>query len=551
MTIGKIAILEKTAGCNSSATKTIVFLLLFVATTFLGIPQNPPSNNNPKVTQVHIEHSDSMDLKQNDNPDVYVLRGNVIFRHDSTFMYCDSAYLYSLSNSLEAFDNVHIVQGDTLLIYGDYLNYYANTKLAKMRENVRMENRETTLFTDSFDYDRNKNFGYYFNGGMLVDSVNELTSVYGQYSPDTKMAFFKDSVRLVNPQFTLTSDTLNYNTDTKIATITGPTVIEADSGFVYSSRGWYNTVSGESMLYDRSVVVSKDKTKTITADSLAYDRTNGFVEAFGDMVVNDTARKIIIKGNYGYYDEKTDFTFATDSAQMIEYSQQDSTYLHADTLLMKTIDTLREVKAYYGVRFYRIDLQGVCDSLQYNTVDSTMRLYKNPILWNEGYQITGDTIKILFNDSTIERMNVLDYAFALQEIDTTYYNQLKGKNLTAYFDAGEIYKMVVEGNGEAIYYNIDNKTAAPLELSKSAAPFITFTIKKRKIIRIKWEPDSSMNVFPIPDLKPEDKFLQGFVDYNYIRPKNKDDIFVKVTMKTEDVPPPRRVHRRSRQEQTQ
>jgi len=547
MTIGKIAILKGMDGFKSSAAKTTVFLLLFAATAFFGITQNPPPNNNPKVTQIHIEHADSSDFVQNNNSNINVLRGNVSFRHDSTYMYCDSAYFYNQTNSLEAFDNVHITQGDTLFIYGDYLIYYANTQLAKIRENVRMENNGITLFTDSLDYDRYKNLGYYFNGGMLVDSVNELTSVYGQFSPDTKMAFFKDKVRLVNPQFTLTTDTLNYNTETKIAIITAPTVIEADSGFVYSDRGWYNTISGESMLYDRSVVVSKDRTKTITADSMAYDRTNGFLEAFGNMVVNDTVKKIIIMGNYGYYDEKTEFTFATDSAQMIEYSQLDSAFLHADTILMKTIDTLREVKAYYSVRFYRIDLQGVCDSLQYNTVDSTMRLYKNPILWNEAYQITGDTIRILFNDSTIERMNVLNYAFAMEEIDSTYYNQLKGRDLTAYFDAGEIYSMVTEGNGEAIYYNLD-KNAAPLELSKSAAPFITFMIKERKIRRIKWEPESTMNVFPIPDLNPDDKFLQNFVDYNYLRPKNKEDIFVKVTMKTEDIPPPRRVRSRSRQE---
>ena len=547
MMIGKIAILKVKGGFKSSATKTILFLSFFVVANFLGITQNPPPNNNPKVTQVHIEHVDSMDLKQNDNSGVYVLRGNVVFRHDSTFMYCDSAYLYNLTNSLEAFDNVRIEQGDTLFIYGDYLNYYANTRLAQMRENVKMENNETTLFTDNFDFDRNNNIGYYFNGGMLVDSINELTSMYGQYSPDTKMAFFKDKVRLVNPQFTLTSDTLKYNTESKIATITGPAVIEADSGFVYSNRGWYNTVSGESMLYDRSVVVSKDKTKTITADSLNYDRMKSFVEAFGNMVVNDTVRKIIIMGNYGYYDEKIDFAFATDSAQMIEYSQQDSTFLHADTLFMKTIDSTREVRAYHGVRFYRIDLQGICDSMQYNTVDSTMRLYKNPVLWNDSYQLTGDTIHILFNDSTIEKMDVLNYSFAIQEIDSTYFNQLKSRNLYAFFDAGEIYSMLAEGNGEAIYYNLDNKTAAPLELSRSTAPFITFTIKKRKIIRIKWEPESTMKVSPIPDLNPEEKFLQGFVDFNYLRPKNKDDIFVKSKMKTEDVPPPRRERRRSRQ----
>jgi len=533
-------------GFKNNAAKTSLFFLLFVVIAFFGIAQNPSSTNNPKATRVYVENADSTELVQNNNPNIYVLRGHVIFRHDSAFMYSDSAYIDNLSNSLEAFDNVRIEQGDTLFVYGDYLNYFGNTKLAKMRHNVKMENNDVTLLTDSFDYDRSKNLAYYFNGGMLIDSINELTSVYGQYSPDTKIAFFKNKVRLKNPNFVLTSDTLNYQTETKIATITGPTIIEADSGIVYSDRGWYNTVTGESMLYNRSLVVSKDKTKTITADSLSYNRTEGFMEAYGNMILNDTVRKIIITGNYGYYDEKTDFAFATDSAQMIEYSQNDSIFLHADTILMKTMDSIREVRAYYGVRFYRIDIQGVCDSMLFNSSDSLLRMYRNPILWNEAYQLRGDTIKILFNDSTIERLNVLNYAFAMEELDSTYYNQLKGRNLTAYFDAGEIYRMVMEGNGEAIYYHFKN--AAPLELSKSSASFITFTIKKRKITSIKWEPDSKMDVYPIPDLSPDVKFLKDFVDYSYLRPKNRADIFVKTAMRAEDVPPPRRTRQRSHQE---
>jgi lipopolysaccharide export system protein LptA len=533
-------------GFKNSASKTVLFLLLFVGTFFFGIPQNPPSKNNSKATRIYVENADSIELEQNNNPDIYVMRGNVVFRHDSIFMYCDSAYLYRTANSLDAYDNVRIVQGDSLFMYGDYLNYYGNTSLAQMRENVRMEDGEVTLFTDSFNYDRNKNLAYYFDGGMLVDSVNELTSVYGYYSPDTKIAFFKDKVRLVNPQFVLTSDTLNYNTETKIATILGPSVIESDSGFVYSDQGWYNTVTGESMLYRRSLVVSKDKTKTITADSIFYNRNDGFVETFGNMILNDTVQKIIIMGNYGYYDEKANLAFATDSAQMIEYSQRDSSFLHSDTLWMKTIGDEREVTAYHNVRFYRMDLQSVCDSMQYHTADSILRLYKNPILWNEAYQITGDTIKILFNDSTIEKMYALNYAFVLEEIDSTYYNQLKGRDLTAYFNAGELYRMDVEGNGEAIYYHLENKDAAPLQLSKLAASFFIFTIEQRKIVDILWYPQSKMDIFPVPDLNPEEKFLPDFTNYNYLRPTKKEDIFIKVEMKTEDIPAPRRVRRHSR-----
>jgi lipopolysaccharide assembly outer membrane protein LptD (OstA) len=421
MKIGKIVISKWLVGWLSKMSKTATFCLLFIAWVAMSMQQNPSPKR--KGTVIYTEHADSMIHTEEDNPDIHVLRGNVKFRHDSTYLYCDSAYLYQTTNSLEAFSNVRIEQGDTLFIFGDRLFYDGNQSLAEMRDNVRMENNDMTLFTDNFNFDRVKNIGYFFDGGMLVDSINELTSVYGQYSPATKIAHFQRKVTLINPQFVLTSDTLIYNTADKIASIVGPSVIESDSGTIYSSRGWYNTVTEESMLFDRSLVVSKNKSKTMTADSLLYNSFNAFAEAFGNMVLNDTLKKVILMGGYGYYDEIADFAFATDSAQTIKYSQGDSLFLHADSIQMKTIDEENEIKAYYGVRFYNENLQGVCDSLQFNTRDSILYMYKNPILWNAGYQIVGDTIKVLFNDSTIERVNVLNYAFAFEEKGSNYYNQ--------------------------------------------------------------------------------------------------------------------------------
>jgi lipopolysaccharide export system protein LptA len=542
---GKIAILREMGGSKNRNLKiTRLFLLLFVIVNFFGMSQNPLVAKG-KQTKINIENSDSSVVKSS-NPDVYVLYGNVVFRHDSVYMYSDSAYLNSLTNSLDAFGNVRIEQGDTLSMYGDYLNYDGDAKLAKMRENVRMENKSVTLFTDNVDYNRNTNIAYYFNGGMLVDSLNELTSIYGQYSPDTKMAFFKENVTLTNPQFKLTSDTLNYHTDRKIADIISPTVIESDSGIVYTDRGWYNTDLEESMLYDRSLVISKDKTKTMTADSIFYNKSGNYVEAFGNMLLNDTVKKMILTGNYGYYDELTKFAFATDSAQVIEFSRGDSTFCHADTLQMETIGEEREVKAFHGVRFYRTDLQGVCDSLQFNTVDSILRLYKNPILWNTNYQINGDTIKILFNDSTVERVYVLNYAFALEEVDTTYFNQLKGRSLTAYFVGGEMTKVDVDGNTETIYYPMDDQDASYMGRFKAESSFMSIDIRNRQPVRIVWYPQPTSETIPIPDLNPENKYLKGFTNYNYLRPKNRDDIFTKTQMKTEDVPQPRKARVSSR-----
>ena len=518
---------------------TGLFCLFFMIFTAWGIAQNPQRKDPAAPKKIIIENSDLTKFQKEINPDIYVLTGNVIFRHDSTYMYCDSAYMSENTNSLEAFDNVRIEQGDTLFIYGDYMRYDGNTSIAKLRDNVRMENKGVTLFTDSFNFDRIKNIGYFFDGGVIVDSLNELSSVFGQYSPETKIANFQKNVKVNNPNFVLTSDTLDYSTITKVATILGPSVIESDSGTIHSSRGWYNTETEQSMLYDRSIVISNDKQKTITADSMFYNRFTGYGEAFSDMVINDTLNKIILTGNYGYFNDQTNFAFATDSAQFIEYSQGDSLYLHADTLWMQTIEEkFREIRAYYGVRFYRADIQGVCDSLYFNTKDSLLYLCKEPVLWNTNYQMNGDTIILFFNDSTIEKVNVVNYAFSVEKLDSVNYNQMKGRDMTIYFDEGEMRQADIDGNAEVIYYPIDG--GAFIGQNKTESSFISIAVKNRKPFKISCWPESNGTVVPLPDLTSEEKFLKNFIDFDYLRPKNKDDIFIKTQRKTEDIAPVRK-----------
>ena len=381
-----------------------------------------------KKTKVFLEHANVLSFDKEQRADAQVLNGDVCFRHDSSYMYCDSAYFYEQSNSLEAFSNVRMEQGDTLFVYGDYLFYDGDTQIAYLRDHVRMENRDVTLFTDSLNYERIPNIGYYFEGGLIVDSLNQLSSFYGQYSPATKLAIFNDSVRLENPQFTLYSDTLHYNTNTRLSTILGPSVIVSDSGTIHSSLGWYDTAKNTAMLLDRSEVSSGNK--ILIGDSIAYDRAAGFGEVFGHMSIRDTVQNAMLRGNYGYYNEKTGFAFATDSASFLEYSQGDTLYLHADTLQMVTIDsTYREVKAYYGVRFYRTDLQGVCDSMQFNSRDSILYMYREPVIWNERYQLYGDTILIYMNDSTIDYAHVVQFAFAVQYVDTSYYRRRRQRRV--------------------------------------------------------------------------------------------------------------------------
>ena len=479
-------------------------------------------------TKIYMVHADRQSFNKNINEQRQLMTGNVVFRHDSSFMYCDSAYYFEQDVSLEAFGRVRLEQGDTLFVYGDYLFYDSNRELAQMRYNVRMVNiqqdsTEVILYTDSLDYDRKADIGYFYEGGRIVDAENELISVYGQYSPGTKIAFFRDSVKLTNPNFILYSDTLEYNTESKITTILGPSVIESDSGIIHTSKGWYDTQNNTSLLLDRSQVFSGGR--VLTGDSLLYDRNLGIGRAYGNMSIIDTAQKVILTGHYGYYEEKTDYSFATDSACAIEYSQGDTLFLHADTLELVTVDsTSRILRAIMGVRFYRIDIQGICDSMRLTTKDSILRMFGNPVLWNEEQQLFGDTIIIYMADSTVDHVHVPTSAFVAQEVEPDFYDQLGGNDLKAYFEGKNIEHIDIDGNAESIFYPVEQDSVI-FSSNYTQSSYLSIWFIDGKLDKLKIWPSPTGKMTPIPDLTPEQKTLKKFVWHAALRPTDRYDIF--------------------------
>jgi len=489
-------------------------------------PENAQQN---KKTKVYLLHSDILRFNKISNPDAQILEGNVSFRHDSVYMYCDSAYFYEAKNSFEAFGNVKMNQGDTLFLYGDWLYYDGNTQIAEVRENVRMENRQTVLLTDSLNYDRLFNLGYFFDGGTLMDEENVLTSEWGEYSPATKLAIFNYNVKLVNPKFTLTSDTLRYHTDTKVANIVGPSNIDSGENHIYSELGFYNTASQQAELLERSVLVNGSR--QLVGDSLFYDRAAGYGEAFWNVQMNDVQNKNMMTGEYCYYNELTGYAFATDRAVAIDYSQGDSLFMHADTLKLvsyhfNTDSMYRKTFAYHKVRMYSRDVQAVCDSLVFNSLDSCMTMYDNPILWNEQQQLFGEEIKVYMNDSTIDWAHIINQAMSIEQIDSVNYNQVSGKEMKAYFQDGDIRQADVIGNVRIVYYSVDDKDSTLIGVNNAETSLLNIYLKDRKIEKIKASAKTSGVMYPM-SLIPEDKrYLPSFSWFDYIRPLNKEDIFV-------------------------
>ena len=494
----------------------------------VAVGQQKADTSGKKKTRVDLLYADEAQADKQLRPDVQVLIGSVRLKHDSMYMFCDSALIYEKINSVEAFGNVRMEQGDTLFIYGDYLYYDGMSQLAMLRENVRMINRNTVLTTDSLNYDRLYNLGYYFEGGMLTDEDNVLTSEWGEYSPTTKLAVFNHEVKLVNPQFVLTSDTLKYSTESKIATILGPSDIVSDKNHIYSERGEYNTATGQAELLDRSVLTNEGK--KLTGDSLFYDRNLGYGEAFNDVRMNDTVNRNMLTGDYCFYNELTGNALATIRAVAIDYSQGDSLFMHGDTLRLVTYNLntdsmYREMRVYHKVRAYRTDIQAVCDSLVYNSKDSCMTMYYDPILWHGSQQLLGEEVKVYMNDSTIDWAHIINQALAVEQKDSVHYNQVTGKEMKGFFVDGDMRRVEVNGNVLVVFYPVEEKDSSLIMMDYTEGSFLKMLLKDRKMEQGTFVGRTNGVAYPLDQI-PADKYrLPSFVWFDYIRPSSKEDIF--------------------------
>ena len=500
---------------------------LIFSPAVLAIKPTVPSANRYQKGKIFLEHADSLTYQKRDSAhDYQVLRGNVKFRKADMFMYCDSAHFYDQQNRMDAFSNVKMEQGDTLFVYADVLHYDGNTELARLRKitnGVRLEHRNTTLFTDSLDYDLLANVGFYFKGGRIVDDKNEITSIYGQYAPDTKDSEFLFDVVLSNEKFVLKTDTLFYNTDTHIADIVGRTTIESDSSTVYTDMGWYDTDADVAKLFNRSMVVGKGG-ETLEGDTLIYDRGNGYGEAFGRMVLTDTAKSIILTGNYGYHNEIENRSFATRRALAKEFSQGDTLYLHGDTIrTYLDTDSTRITCAYHNTRFYRSDIQGVCDSLSFQQRDSMIYMHRHPVVWNLERQVSGNIIEVHLNDSTIDRAHLPQYGMLCEHVAEEYYNQLYGKEMTAYFEGGEIRQLDVSGNVMSIMLPLE-KDSTVNKIVNAEGSFLTVLINNRQMEKLNMWPEVTGKVTPLFLANRNNCYLKGFRWHEAIRPKDPQDV---------------------------
>jgi lipopolysaccharide export system protein LptA len=479
--------------------------------------------------RIYLVHADVLHYDQWKNRDAQILNGKVQFRHKGATLHCDSAYFYEASNSFEAFGHVKMYQGDTLSLFSDYAYYDGNDEMAIARHNVVLRNRKTTLYTDSLNFDRLYDNAYFFEGGKMVDGNTTLVSDWGEYNTKTKLAVFNYDVKMRNKDMYLTTDTLYYDTHRSMAEIVGPTNITSGNSHIYSERGYYDTKNDRSRLLDRSVLTNQGK--RLVADSIWHDDKSGLSKCYYNMVFTDTVNKNKLTGNYGEYNDGTGYALCTDRAVVMDFSQRDTLFVHADTFKifsfnLKTDSVYRKIHGYNKVRAFRNDVQAVCDSLVYNSKDSCMTLYRDPIVWSGNQQLVGEEIQVFMKDSTIDHAHVINQAFSTEQLpDRENYNQISSDHMYAFFKNREIYEAQSKDNVHIIYYPVDESDSSLVGLNYTETTELRMFMENRKMKKI-WMPKAEGTLYPMSQIPPDKKFLPGYAWFDYVRPVSKNDIFV-------------------------
>ncbi|SDH15449.1 OstA-like protein [Chitinophaga filiformis] len=657
---------------------------LFPATAQETQPAARDSNN-----VIHIIQSDKLNVLTKDSVQLNRFIGNAIFRQGNTLFYCDSALINRASNILDAYGHIHINQADSIHIYGEYLHYEGNTRMATLRDNARLTDGKVTLTGPELQYDMNARIGTYVKGGKLVNGSSVLTSQEGYYYADTKDVYFNYNVLLVDPEYTLSTDTLLYNTQSKIATIVAPTTINDGKTVMYATSGEYNTETGQGNFDSRPTI--EDSTATITADNIQMDKRTGLAYATGNMIYRDTAQHMTLLSNYGTVNQIEKTVLATQHPLMILEREKDTLYLAADTLfsgvlkrdtftvapvrtstdstisvdstsnvpdslrkplqdstevmpadtsafakklknalapgdsgklvpvmvakdsalitlkpkavgilsdtakamailrdstralkpdsivlskdsaviglkskaLALTKDSLRSqppalametdtsatkdtseiryIRAWHHVRIYSDSLQGVADSIYYSSKDSIFRFYRNPILWANETQLSGDTIFLYTKNQKADKLLLDQNALLVKESDPQLYNQIKGNQITGYFLGQALDWMHVDGNAESIYYVRDDDSAY-VSVNRTLSGIINIYFREGQLHHISFIKDPEGTMYPFTQRPLDQMQLENFHWDIRRKPKSKYELMGTVSeakIKEEEKPVPK------------
>lgn len=489
--------------------------------------------------RVEIIGADEWRFDENIAPGAQRLKGNVRFRHGNALMFCDSAYLYK-DQQVEAFGSVRIVQGDSLHLHGDHLIYDGTERIARVTGEVVLEDPSMRLETTALTHELRARRAVYDQGAVVTaNDGHVLTSHHGVYHTEPRLFVFSREVRIDHPERRITGDSVHYSAATGIAEMIGPTTVllKSDTTVIETLRGMYDTRNEIARATRRSTISQQGR--SLAGDSLRYDRRTGLGRAWGQVVMHDPENNSTGKGTYGEYNEIAQRGFITGRAEMVMAQGDEPLHLHADTIFSRTVTLTdnsdstrasRRITAHRHVRFYRSDLQGVCDTLVHHTADSTIYMYHRPVLWSGTDQITGKHIRITLRDGKAHRLFVEHDAFLISLVDTLYTDQVSSRVMTGHFGDDGLEWILAEGNGRTIYHVREEKDGVQefIGMNHAECSRIMLRMADGQVSTVTFMDRPDAVLYPMDQIPPEKAQLKGGVWRGEERPVDQEDIFRRV-----------------------
>jgi lipopolysaccharide export system protein LptA len=492
--------------------------------------------------QIEIEYAPYMDIVE-DKPGATILTRNnssqVHVKHKGIELWCNEAIYYGNEDFIEAFGNVRVKQGDSINMTSKYVEYSGKTQLAYASGDVVLIDPNSKLYTDVLHFDRIRQQAYYNQKGKVVrDTSGTITSTRGRYYMTSKKYQFVDNVKLVNPEYIIDTEQLDFYTESGFAFLYGPTTITSEASVIYCERGYYNTNNDTGYFVKKSKINYNDR--IVEGDSLYFDRNKSFASATNNITVTDTLNNSIIKGHYAEIFREKDSVFITKRALAITEQENDSIFMHSDTLMVTGPADNRIIRGYYNAKMFKSNLSGKADSIHMNQKSGLTQLInfydldsdvftkkKHPILWHFESQITGDSIHLISNskNETLDSLKVFNNAFVINKDSLGEgYNQISGKRLNGLFVDNALETIDVIKNAETIYY-LRNSEDELIGIDKSKSGAIKIWISENEIDELRKLNQIGGMTYPEEDFPEKERKLKGFIWRNDERPKSIEDLF--------------------------
>ncbi len=462
--------------------------------------------------------------------------------HNGIDVWADQINFFPDQNFIEAYNNVKVNQGDSITLNSKYVEYSAKTQFAVAKKDVVLTNPDSKLTTQILYFDRLKQEAFYNNNGKVVrDSSGTITSKIGRYYLKSAKYQFIKKVVLINPDYTIHTNRLDFFSNTGLSYLFGPSTITTDDSKTYCERGFFDTEKKIGYAVKNSKIYYENR--VVEGDSLFFDNNRQFSSASNNIKVTDTINNAVATGHYAEVYKAKDSLILTKRALAITVQEKDSIYLHSDVITVTGKPDNRITRAYYNAKLFKSDLSGKADSihvsqktgvttfLNLERFSSTDRFSKKrkPILWNLDNQMTGDTIQLIANTKTeqLDSLKVYQNAFIISK-DTvgTGFNQIIGKKLIGLFENNTLKTVEIIKNAESIFYAYGEENNELLGIDRSLSGKMKIFFNNKTVERLDkiGRPDGA--------IYPEEEFtedLQKFKDFSWReneRPKQVEDLFL-------------------------